>query len=116
MGIVTPSTYVDYVYSRDRIPNPVEYKEVLHNSWPKKRDRRHVLRYLYQLLMSDAPFGYKKMVVEGKTGAGKTCLASPFLALIPRRCVASIVNDGKFGAHQITEETRVVLMEEWNDG
>ena len=115
-GRITPYTFMDYAYSPDRIPNPVAYKRLIYNSWPNKKERIRVLRYLYQLLILDPPFGCKKLVVKGDTASGKSCMVMPFLAFLPMRSVATIVDEGKFCAHLINKETRLVLLEEWNEG
>ena len=35
------------------------------------------------------------------------------VGIIPAKYIAGIMNDGKFSAHLITEETHIVIMDEW---
>ena len=35
------------------------------------------------------------------------------LGIIPSKYIAGVMNDGKFSAHMINEQTQVVMMDEW---
>lgn len=37
----------------------------------------------------------------------------PFVGIIPAKYIAGVMNDGKFSAHMISEDTQIVMMDEW---
>lgn len=40
-------------------------------------------------------------------------LGNLLVGIVPSKYIAGVMNDGKFSAHMIKEETQIVIMDEW---
>ena len=61
IGCITPISYADYKYSDTRVPNPVDYINLVKKSWPRRKDMIKFIRYMYQILLGNFPFKSKKL-------------------------------------------------------
>ena len=116
IGKISPRTFVHYTYREGRVPDPVEYRESLENSFPPEELKRFV-RKMYQLLLHNRfPWKSRKICVYGPTNSGKNSCFSPIETLIGMENMAYAVNEGRFAAQLINENTKCVLIDEWIAG
>ena len=60
------------------------------------------------------PHNVRKLVVVGPKDSGKTSWSNVFQRLIPSGCIASVTNEGQFSAAMITNDTQLVIVDEWS--
>ena len=116
IGVETPRTYVSYTYIQNVIPDPVEYRMSLENSFDPETLKRFCRKMLQLLAKDSFPFKCKKVAVVGRADSGKTSWFAPFEAIIGTERVAFVVGEGKFSLQMINEETECVFMDEWDAG
>ena len=59
------------------------------------------------------PHKVKKLVVAGPKDSGKTCWSNIFHHIIPSSAIASLNKEKQFSAAMITNETQLVIVDEW---
>jgi hypothetical protein len=66
-------------------------------------------------MASKMPHKVRKLVAEGPKDSGKTLWASIFHCVIPQGKIASITGEQQFSAAMITEDTQLVVVDEWSE-
>lgn len=113
IGKVSPRRYASYTYVPGVVPDPRKYRLSVENSFSGDEKKRF-LRKLYQLLLiGHFPFKNPKLFVCGPSNSGKTCWFAPIASIVGPDGVSMVVKEGKFSLQQISEDTQVVVMEEW---
>lgn len=110
----SPRAFVKYYYDPDRLPYPEPFVKGVENSFGNPIVRKKFYKKYYQLLMhGQFPHKETKLCLVGPADSGKTSWFSPLQGIIPSRYIAGVMNDGKFSAAMITNNTQVVMMDEW---
>ena len=113
-GIISPRTFMPYDCTKD--PEAAFFEQGVQNSFPDDIVRANFCNKFYQCLMaSKMPHKVRKLVVEGPKDSGKTSWASIFHRVIPQGKIASITGEGQFSAAMITEDTQLVVVDEWSE-
>ena len=112
-GKLSPRAYVPYDCSSQ--PQPKYFRRAIHNSFPEEQVRLNFLNKFYQCFLAyKIPQKTRKLVVTGPRDSGKTSWASIFRRIIPEEYIASITNERQFSASMITNDTQLVLIDEWS--
>lgn len=112
-GKLSPRAFIPYDCSTQ--PQPAYFREGIINSFPDADVRVNFLNKFYQcLLASKMPHKVKKLVVVGPKDSGKTSWSNIFHRIIPPGYIASITNERQFSASMVTNETQLVLVDEWS--
>jgi hypothetical protein len=75
----------------------------------------NILLFIYQCLLAfNMPHKVKKLVVAGSEDSEKTSWSNIFHRLIPANFIASLTNERQFSAAMITNETQLVIVDEWS--
>mgnify|MGYP002803952926 FL=1 len=112
-GKLSPRAFVPYDCSTP--PQPEYFREGIYNSFPDDDVRAKFLNKFYQCLLPfSMPQKVKKLVVVGPKDSGKTCWANIFHRIIPTGYVASLTRERQFSAAMITNETELVIVDEWS--
>lgn len=112
IGLISPRMFFAYESAAD--PDPLYFKQSVENSFPNEKTKANFLNKFYQCFMAGRmPHKCRKLVVCGPKDSGKTTWASLFLAVIDRIYIASLTKEKTFSAMMITEETQLVLLDEW---
>ena len=112
-GKTSPRAFIRYDSSTP--PEPGYFRDGILNSFPDADTRGKFLNKFYQCLMAHRfPHKVRKLVVAGPKDSGKTSWASVFWRIIPPDNIASITNEGQFSAAMLTDDTELVLVDEWS--
>ena len=112
-GKLSPRAFVRYDCSTP--PQPEYFREGIYNSFPDDDVRVSFLNKFYQCLLPfSMPQKVKKLVVVGPKDSGKTCWANIFHRIIPTGYIASLTRERQFSAAMITNETELVIVDEWS--
>ena len=113
----SPRAFVKYLYDENRPPHPTPFIKGVENSFGNPLIRKKFYKKYYQLLMHrQFPHKETKMCLVGPPDSGKTswfshskgsCLQSTL------KYIAGVMNDGRFSAAMITDNTQIVMMDEW---
>ena len=114
VGLRTPRTFVSYTYMEGVIPDPVEYRQSLENSFEPDVLRKFCRKMLQLLCKENFPFKAKKIAIFGESDSGKTTWFAPFKAIIGEDNVADIVDEGRFAMQMVNEDTECIFMDEWD--
>ena len=113
LGKVSPKAFVPYDHTTP--PNPHYLREAILNSFPDDDKRARFLNKFYQCL---TPFNMlhknKKLVVAEPKDSGKTSWTNIFHRVTPAPAIASLTKEKQFSAAMITNDTQLVLLEEWS--
>lgn len=113
LGKVSPRSFVPYDHSTP--PQPRYFKEGILNSFSDEGVRANFLNKFYQCLLAfNMPHKVKKLVVAGPKDSGKTSWSNIFHRLIPANFISSLTNERQFSAAMITNETQLVIVDEWS--
>ena len=61
------------------------------------------------------PHKTRKLVVYGPKDSGKTSWFHVFLGVIPMKFIASITSEKQFAASMITNDSQLILLDEWSE-
>uniref|UniRef100_A0A7M5WRZ6 Uncharacterized protein n=1 Tax=Clytia hemisphaerica TaxID=252671 RepID=A0A7M5WRZ6_9CNID len=110
----SPRAFVKYTYDEKRTPNPKPFVQGVENSFGNPVILRKFYKKYYQLLMhGQFPHKESKLCLVGPADSGKTSWFAPFQGVIPVRYIAGVMNDGRFSAALISNNTQICMMDEW---
>ncbi|CAB3995433.1 sperm receptor for egg jelly-like [Paramuricea clavata] len=112
-GKISPRAFVPYDCSTP--PTPAYFRDAILNSFEDPTVRVNFLNKFYQCLIpSGMPQKVRKLVVAGPKDSGKTSWASVFHRIIPAESIASITNERQFSASMVTDDTQLVIVDDWS--
>ena len=110
----SPRAFVKYNYDPDVVPYPEPFVKGVENSFGNPRIRKKFYKKYYQLLMhGQFPHKETKLCLVGPADSGKTSWFGCFQGIIPSKYIAGVMNDGRFSAALINNNTQIVMMDEW---
>ena len=113
LGKLSPRAFVPYDHTTP--PNPQYFREAILNSFPDDDERAKFLNKFYQCLSAfNMPHKVKKLVVAGPKDSGKTSWSNIFHRIIPSAAIASLTKEKQFSAAMITNDTQLVIVDEWS--
>ena len=112
-GRLSPRSFVPYDCSTP--PQPGYFREGILNSFAEDDERAKFLNKFYQCLRAFAmPHKVRKVVVVGPKNSGKTSWSNIFHRVIPPAYIASLTKEKQFSAPMITNDTHLVIVDEWS--
>ena len=112
-GKLSPRCFVPYDCSTP--PQPGYFREGILNSFGDDDERARFLNKMYQCLVAfGMPHKVRKLVVVGPKDSGKSSWSNIFHRVIPPSAIASLTNERQFSAAMITNETQIVIVDEWS--
>ncbi|XP_066920801.1 serine-rich adhesin for platelets-like [Clytia hemisphaerica] len=110
----SPRAFVKYAYDANKRPYPEPFIKGVENSFGNPVVRKRFYKKYYQLLVhKQFPHKETKLCLVGPADSAKTSWFSPFKGIIPARYIAGVMNDGRFSAALIDDQTQIVMMDEW---
>ena len=113
LGKLSPRAFVPYDASTP--PQLMYFQEGILNSFLDDNIRTRFLNKFYQCLLAfNMPHKVSKLVVAGPKDSGKTSWFNIFHRIVPADAIASLTKEKQFSAAMITNDTQLVLVDEWS--
>ena len=113
LGKISPRAFIPYDHTTP--PDPQYFEEAILNSFPDDEERVRFLNKFYQCFAAfNMPHEVKKLVTAGPKDSGKTSWSNIFHRIIPSSAIASLTKEKQFSAAMITNETQLVITDEWS--
>ena len=113
LGKLSPRAFIPYDHTTP--PQPKYFRQGILNSFPDEEVRVNFLNKFFQCLLSfNMPHKVRKLVVAGPRDSGKTSWSNIFHRIIPDHCIASVTKERQFSSAMITNETQLVIVDEWS--
>ena len=113
LGKISPRAFIPYDHRTP--PDPHYFEEAILNSFPEDEERVRFFNKFYQCFSAfNMPHKVKKLVVASPKDSGKTSWSNIFHRMIPSSAIASLTKEKQFSAAMITNETQLVIVDEWS--
>ena len=113
LGKLSPRAFVPYDHTTT--PEPNYFQEGILNSFPDDGVRARFVNKFYQCLSAfNMPQKESKLVVAGPKDSGKTSWSNIFHRIVPTDAIASLTKEKQFSAAMITNDTQLVIVDEWS--
>ena len=115
IGKISPRCYQDFDVGISSTDGGC-FRTSVENSFPNIKQRTKFLNKFYQcMLYKQLPQKAKKLVVHGDNDSGKTSWAKVFYGMFHSSKIVAVTNEKTFGTSMITDETEVIILDEWGN-